>query len=99
MLLSQNCTGGVDYNSGPYTVMFTAGQTRASFDLDINIDNTLEADEDFVITIDPSSLADNFVVGDRRSATVTIEDDEGEWFCCIVLCKRPSNLLLDMMLQ
>ena len=78
MLLSQHCTGGVDYSSGPYTVMFTAGQTRASFDLSINKDNTLEADEDFTITVDPSSLPDNFVVGDRSSATVTIEDDESE---------------------
>ena len=79
--------------------MFTAGQTRASFDLGINIDNILEADEDFTITIEPSSLADNFAVGDHGSATVTIEDDESEWFCCIVLCKRLSYFSLDTMLQ
>ena len=58
--------------------MFTAGQTRASFDLSINKDNILEADEDFIITVDPSSLPDNFGVGDHGNATVTIVDDNGE---------------------
>jgi len=92
MSLVQYCTGCVDYNSGPYIVMFTAGQTRASFGLSVNKDNTLEADEDFTITIDPSSLPDNFGVGDHGSATVTIVDDNGEWSLLhFTVYKRPST--------
>jgi len=69
--------------------MFTAGVTRVSFDLGINDDNTLEADEDFTITIDPSSLPDNYGVGDPSSATVTIENDDGEWFMLNLSMREP----------
>ena len=55
-LLSAHITGGVDYDSGPYSVMFTAGMTSVSFDVPINDDNILETNEDFTLTIDSSSL-------------------------------------------
>ncbi|XP_065892782.1 extracellular matrix organizing protein FRAS1-like [Dysidea avara] len=68
--------GGDDYNSGPYMVTFTAGQTSVSFNVGIINDNTLEANEDFTLTIDSSSILNNFRVGDPGSATVTIVNDD-----------------------
>ena len=70
--------GGVDYDSGPYTVTFPAGQTSVSFDSHINNDNILEASEDFTLTINSSSLPDGATVGNPSSATVTIVNDDGK---------------------
>ena len=44
-------TGGVDYDSGPYTVMFTAGMTMASYKIPIDDDDIMENDKDFTLTI------------------------------------------------
>ena len=52
-----NVTGGVDYDSGPYTVTFPAGVTSVSFDVAINDDNILENNETFNLTIMTSSLS------------------------------------------
>ena len=68
--------GGVDYDSGPYTVTFPAGVTRVPFDIPINNDSILENDEDFTVTINPSSLPADITRGDPGSATVTIVDDD-----------------------
>ena len=59
-------------------VMFTAGETSVSFNVSIINDNTLEANEDFTLTIDSSSILNNFRVGDPGSAIVTIVNDDGE---------------------
>ena len=75
--ISNNITGGgVDYDSGPYTVTFPAGQTRASFDVSINDDDIFESNEDFTLIILRNSLP-NDVIHDGP-ATVTIMDDDGE---------------------
>ena len=82
---SQNVTGGgVDYNSGPYIVTFTAGQTRAPFNVPIiiNDDNICEGNEMFDVTIDPSSTPSFVTVGSPDQATVTIVDDECMQFLC-----------------
>ena len=71
--------GGVDYSSGPYAVTFPAGVTSASFDVPINDDSTLESDEQFTITIDPSSLPRRVSVTNPGQAVITITDDDGEW--------------------
>jgi len=77
---SNNVTGGgVDYDSGIYTVTFPAGQTRVPIDVGINDDDTLENDEDFDITIIRNTLPDGVTRGNPGSATVTIEDNDGEW--------------------
>ena len=40
----------MDYTSGPYTVMFPAGQTTATFDVRIiDDDDVLEVDENFIL--------------------------------------------------
>ena len=71
-------TGGdVDYSSGPYTVTFPAGVTRVSFNISITDDIVLEGDENFNLTIDPSSLPSRVSVINLGQATVTIVDDDG----------------------
>ena len=72
---SNNVTGGgVDYDSGPYTITFPAGVTSVSFGVLINDDNLLEDDEEFTLTINPSD--DHCLVGDPGNATVAILDDD-----------------------
>jgi len=76
---SNNVTGGgVDYNSGPYGVTFTAGQTSASFDVAINDDNILESTEMFTLTIMRGTLPDGVTRDGDGQATVSIVDNEGE---------------------
>ena len=66
----------MDYTSGPYNVTFPAGQTTATFDVPINDDNILEGNENFMITISPSSLPSGVFVGDPDKATVIIVDND-----------------------
>ena len=73
-----NFIGDNDYNSGPYSVMFSNGSTIASFDVPIINDNVLEINEEFVLTIDPSSLLENVMTGNPTNSTVTIVDNEGK---------------------
>ena len=67
-----------DYNSGPYNVTFTAGQTSVPFDVPINDDNILENTEMFTLTIDSSTLPDRVTVGDPDQTTVDILDSDSE---------------------
>ena len=74
---SNNVTGrGVDYDSGPYTITFTAGNTSASINIPINDDNILEDDEDFMVTIMTGPLPDGVTHGNPGSATVNILDND-----------------------
>ena len=76
---SNNITGGgVDYDSGPYTVTFTAGQTSASFDVAINDDSLFENNERFRLAINQSSLPSQVTTGNPGQATVTVSDNDGE---------------------
>ena len=70
--------GGVDYNSGPYSVQFNVGVIRASFDVSINNDNILEGDETFNLNINTSSLPSGVTVGAPSQTTVTIPANDGE---------------------
>jgi len=75
---SNNVTGGgVDYDSGPYTVTFTAGQTSASFKLPINDDNVLENTEYFGLSIIFQSLPTS-VNAIPSQATVFIAGNVGK---------------------
>ena len=65
--------GGVDYDSGPYTVTFLAGEIHALLNVLIHNDAVLENDEIFTLTIDPSSTPDS-VSGSQ--AIVTIVDND-----------------------
>ena len=68
----------IDYNTGPYSVTFHSGATRALCVVAINDDNEVEGTEDFTLSIDPSSLPSNLTIGDPGQATVTIRDNDGE---------------------
>ena len=71
--------GGVDYDSGPYTVTFPAGETIVSFDVPINNDNIFENDEDFTLTIDSSSLPTGTTVGHPSTSTVFIVNEDSKF--------------------
>jgi len=73
---SNNVTGGVDYDSGIYTVTFPAGETRVSFNITIDNDTILEANEDFNLTVIHNTLPDSVTSGDPGSATVIIVNDD-----------------------
>ena len=64
--------GGVDYNSGPHTVIFPIGSTTASFNITIKDDSVLEDDEVFNVSI--ISITNGHIVGTPAVATVTIID-------------------------
>ena len=68
----------MDYTSGPYTVTIPAGETTATFNVPINDDMILEGNENFMLTINPSSLPDGVTRGTPSEATVTIVDNDGK---------------------
>ena len=73
------CIGsGVDYNSGPYSVTFTAGKTSVSFDIALTDDNILEKNEFFNLTIDTPLLPNGFTVGSPGQAIVTIINNDSK---------------------
>ena len=70
--------GEINYSSGPYTATFAAGTTNALLDVTI-IDNFVyRGNVYFNITIDPSSLPDNVMVGNIGQARMIIVDDESK---------------------
>ena len=70
--------GGIDYGSGPYTVIFPAGQTHFLFNVPLNNDGYFEGNENFVVTINSSSLLSHVTPDNPSQATVTIEDNDGK---------------------
>ena len=48
------------------------------FNVSITDDNISEGNEDFMVTIDPSSVPDSVGIGDPSEATVTIVDGDGK---------------------
>ena len=66
----------MDYTSGPYTVTIPAGSTTTTFNIPINDDDILEIDEDFMLTIDTSSIPGSVRLGTPSESTVTILDDD-----------------------
>ena len=75
----------MDYSSGPYNVTFPAGETSVQFSVMIYNDNILEGNENFTLTINPSSLPSGVTVGDPSQATVTIVNDDSKLHCEVIL--------------
>ena len=73
-------TGGDDYTSGGYEVIFPAGSSTAQLTIDINDDDITELTERFTASLSVSqSVSDQGVsVGSGDTATVNIEDNKGE---------------------
>ena len=65
----------MDYTSGPYTVMFPAGETTATFNVPITDDMILDGNENFTLTIN-QTLPNGVTCGDPFVATVNIVDDD-----------------------
>ena len=70
-----NATGS-DYNAGPYSVTFPAGETRRSFNVTITDDTVVEGNEKFFLSIDQSLLPSNVSIGNHSRTTVTILDND-----------------------
>jgi len=78
--------GGIDYDSGPYTVTFYAGQTIVLFNVFIIDDSILEKNEMFILNIDIASLPKRVIVDSPREATViTIVDDDGKYIVLLII--------------
>ena len=75
--------GGVDYDTGPYSVTFPAGNTNVSFNINITIDNLVEDDEEFHLTIDPSSLPTGINISSPHQTTVNIVDNDSKLICLL----------------
>ena len=71
----QHATGGADYDSGPYTAIFSAGMTNISLNISITDDTLLEMNETFVVSINSSGDA---LPVDPDETLVTIVDDDSE---------------------
>ena len=67
--------GNVDYDPGPYSVLFAAGETVKSFNISIFDNNTFESLESFTLTISPPSFV---LLGNPHQAIITIIDDDGK---------------------
>ena len=65
----------MDYTSGPYTVTILGGETTATFNVPINDDSIYEGNENFMLTINETSLPTGVTRGTPSEATVTIVDD------------------------
>jgi len=65
-----------------------------SFDVRIINDGIPEGNEDFTVTINPSSLPDDITPGTSNSATVTIRDDESKYITtpCAYYCSGVFKL-------
>ena len=68
--------GGIDYHSGPYNVTFPAGVTFAIFNVSINDDDIIGGNENFTLSVDPSSLPNGVTVGNPgRTIVIVVNDD------------------------
>ena len=79
LLICKITRGGVDYNSGPYTVTFSAGQIGIPFDVSIIDDKMLEGNEIFNLAIDALLLPNRVIVASPHETTVTIVDNDGKY--------------------
>ena len=71
------CTGGIDYDPGPYNITIPAEITNLSFTIPLAIDDIVELDEEFELTIDEALLP--FMVTATESTSVIIVDNDSEF--------------------
>ena len=73
-----NSIGDVDYDAGPYSVMFPAGEVTMSLNISITDDNLLEVVEEFNLTVISNSLPTRIFSGVIQQTTVFIIDNDGK---------------------
>ena len=67
---------GYDYEAGPYTVTFTAGQLYATLMVSTMDDNTTELTEYFSVVITSTDQSGAVEIGPYDTAFITIEDND-----------------------
>ena len=79
-LLNYIIAGDEDYEPGPFTVIVSAGDiSSVSFNITIIDDDVFEANESFILIIDPSTVPSRVIVQPHCMTVVTIvDDDKGE---------------------
>ena len=70
--------GGVDYDTGPFVVVFPAGVTSALFNVTIIDDNILERDEEFYLNIMSPPTASKVTLGQNNQARINIINNDGK---------------------
>jgi len=78
-----NITDGLDYDSEVQNVTFASGQLYAIANINIINDTEIESDEVFDILIVDSTLPAGVIIGNSSQATVTIVDNDGEFFTSV----------------
>ena len=78
LLVCNMIGGGVDYDSGPYTVIIPAKEENGSISVSINDDEVLEASELFRLVINSSSLPSRVTTTVRSGIDVIILDNDGK---------------------
>ena len=69
-------TAGSDYESGPYKVNFTAGETSATLMVSTVDDNTTELSEYYKVMIMSTDQPGAVEIGPYDTAFITINDDD-----------------------
>ena len=77
--------GDVDYESGPYKIIFPAGVTTISFNISIHDDDLLEANENFSLAINAESLPDGTTTDSPSTAIMIIRNDDSKCVVCIII--------------
>ena len=79
--ISRTCfTAPGDYDAGPYTVMFTAGQASAILMVPTNNDNFTEMTEDLKVMLVTTSMPSLVQPGDPDTSYIAINDNEPSEF-------------------
>ena len=77
ILIKENlCTGGIDYDPGPYNITIPAGVTSLLFNVRLAIDDIVELDEEFELTVNGASLP--FMVTGAEPTRVIIVDNDSK---------------------
>ena len=69
-------TAGDDYEAGPYTVSFSAGQQYATLMVSIMEDNITELLEYFKVVITSTDQPGLVEIGSSNTSFITIEDND-----------------------
>ena len=77
------CTAPGDYNSGGFSLSFTAGQASGMLSVQTLDDTIAECDEFFKVMVTGSDKPDKVIIGDPDTCYATIQDDnDGEICLC-----------------
>ena len=69
-------TAGDDYEAGPYTVSFSAGQQNATLMVSTMEDSTTELSEYFKVVITSTDQPGFVEIGSSNTSFITIEDND-----------------------